>query len=152
MAPLPFQPEHLFLGIVFTIGVIILVIHVLKSKSKYEQFNSVKPVFYMFYTEWCGYSQKMLPVWDLLPKQLVKRIKVKDEAGKILTDKKLEDIIEFKKINCEENETTRKMCQDFKVKYLPTLIFMKGNGEPELYRGAADLNLLFEFTENQMLK
>ncbi len=48
---------------------------------------------------------------DLLPKQVLKRIKVTDEAGKLLTDKKLQDVIEFKKINCEENETTRKMCK-----------------------------------------
>ena len=125
MAPLPFQPEHLFLAIVFIIGTIILVLHVFNNKRKLEKFNSQKPVFYMFYTEWCGYSQKMLPVWDSLPKQLVKRVKVTDETGKRLTDKKLEDIIEFKKINCEENETTRKMCQDFKVKYLPTYFYEK---------------------------
>ena len=44
------------------------------------------------------------------------------------------------------------MCGKFKVKYLPTLIFMGSDGEPKLYRGSADLNTLFEFTKKQVME
>ena len=138
MAPLPFEPEYLFLGIVFAIGAIILAFCVLKSRKNYEKFKE-KPLFYMFYTEWCGYSQKMLPVWESLKKQ----------KAQPLQETTLEEIIEFRKINCEEN---KKMCGKFKVKYLPTLIFMGSDGEPKLYRGSADLNALFEFTKKQVME
>lgn len=141
MAPLPFEPEYLFLGIVFAIGAIILAFCVLKSRNNYEKFQE-KPLFYMFYTEWCGYSQKMLPVWESLKKQKIQP----------LQENTLEEIIDFRKINCEANEDTKKMCSKFKVKYLPTLIFMGSDGEPKLYRGSADLNALFEFTKTQVME
>ena len=64
---------------------------------------------------------KMLPANHYL-EQLVKRVKVTDETGKRLTDKKLEDIIEFK-INCEENETHVKNVSRFQSKYLPNTYF-----------------------------
>lgn len=154
MAPLPFEPEYLFLGIVFIIGAVILVLHVIKSKKIFEKFNNKtkKPMFYMFYTEWCGHSKNMLPVWDSLLKQKVKRIKPVTPANDPLPETTLETIIEFKKINCEENEETQKMCGKFNIKFLPTLVFMKGDGTSEIYKGGPDLDKLFEFTEEQMLK
>ena len=44
------------------------------------------------------------------------------------------------------------MCGKFNIKFLPTLVFMKGDGTSEIYKGGPDLDKLFEFTEEQMLK
>ena len=134
MNPLPFAPEYLLLGIVLLVGLVIVVLRVLKSKKEYEAFQDVneKPVMYMFYTEWCGHSKKMLPVWNTL------------------TQNRIKNRVEFKMVNCEEDEQSKKLCRDFSVKFLPTLVFVKNNGESSMYNGGPDANELLKFTNEQL--
>lgn len=138
MNTLPFPPEYLFLGIVLLVAIIVVVLHVLKSKKEYEAFQSQsqneKPVMYMFYTEWCGHSQKMLPEWETFTE------------NRIVKDK-----VEFKQVNCEKDDTTKKLCRDFSIKFLPTIIFIKNDGEKVMYNEGPDANELLEFTKKQLL-
>lgn len=134
MNPLPFSLECLFYLIVLLVGTIILVLYVLRSKNNYEKFeenNYKKPLFYMFYTEWCGHSQKMLPEWNKLTTEF-------------------SNSIDFKLVNCEKDNTSKNMCSKFKIKYLPTLIFLKQDGTQKIYNGDADINNLISFTEEQI--
>lgn len=136
MNTLPFPPEYLFLGIVLLVAIIVVVLHVLKSKKEYEAYQSQnqKPVMYMFYTEWCGHSQKMLPEWKTFTE------------NRIVKDK-----VEFKQVNCEKDDTTKKLCRDFSIKFLPTIIFIKNDGEKVMYNEGPDANKLLEFTKKQLL-
>lgn len=138
MNTLPFPPEYLFLGIVLLVAIVVVVLHVLKSKKEYEAFQSQnkneKPVMYMFYTEWCGHSQKMLPEWKTFTE------------NRIVKDK-----VEFKQVNCEKDDTTKKLCRDFSIKFLPTIIFIKNDGEKVMYNEGPDANKLLEFTKKQIL-
>lgn len=133
MNKLPIAPEYLLYLIVLLIGITIFTLHVLKSKKIYEKFreSNNKPIFYMFYAEWCGHSKKMLPEWTKLID-------------------KYDTSIDFKLINCEMNKENRNLCKKYKIRYLPTLIFLKQDGTHELYNGGPDINNLVAFTEKQM--
>lgn len=135
MNPLPFPPEYLFLGVVFTIGVVIVILHVLKSKKEYEAFQNYKPVMYMFYTKWCGHSQKMLPIWNSLIK-----------------DRRFTNKLEFKLVNCEKDSESSNLCKKFKIKFLPTIFVQNDIVTKTYYDEGPNLNKLTNFTLKNLVR
>ena len=124
--PLPFPLEYLFIGIVLLVAIAIFLMYLKESKKRYEDFMNSKPQFLMFFTNWCGHSRKMKPVFDEVKNELVTVDKIKNEK------KMLKEIADFKMVNCENDDT--RMCSLFKIKYLPTLILIK-DGKKIKYTG-----------------
>ena len=94
-----FHMEYVFILAVLIVSVMIVVINI-KNTSKF--IGSEKNTVYMFYTNWCGYSRKMLPIWDLVSK------------------KKEFKNLNFKLIDCEKTQN-KTLCGRYKIKYLPTI-------------------------------
>jgi thiol-disulfide isomerase/thioredoxin len=67
-----------------------------------ENFDSKVDKLVLYYAEWCGWSQKILPVWDELEKEILP--------------------VKLEKINCEEN---KEMCK--KIEGYPTIILENKN-------------------------
>ncbi len=81
-----------------------------EQENQTENFgnDSRNPTLKLYYTNWCGWSQKFLPVWD----QLQKILKIKME-----------------KIDCEQN---KELCQG--VPGYPYIVLERGN-EKVVYNG-----------------
>jgi hypothetical protein len=63
----------------------------------------------LYYTEWCGYSQKFLPVWD--------------EFRKYVEDNKLNIVLE--KVDCDKE---KEKCQN--IPGFPTIVLEKEGDKP----------------------
>ena len=141
--PLPFPLEYLFICIVLLVAIGIFFMYLVESKKRYEKFMNSKPQFLMFFTNWCGHSRKMKPIFDEVKNELVTVDKVKNEK------KTLKEIVDFKMINCENDDT--RICSLFKIKYLPTLILIK-NGKKIKYTGGPELEKLYLFLKREAIQ
>lgn len=136
--PLPFPLEYLFIGIVLLVAIGIFTMYLLESKKRYDNFMNSNPKLYMFYTTWCGHSRKMLPVFE----------EVQNESLVVDNNKKnMKEIVDFKGVDCDKD--SRKLCNLFKIKYLPTLILIK-DGKKIKYTGGPELEKLYLFLKKEL--
>lgn len=140
--PLPFPLEYLFIGIVLIVAIGIFSMYLIESKKRYEDFMNSKPQFLMFFTNWCGHSRKMKPIFDEVKNELVTVDKIKNEK------KMLKELVDFKEVDCENDKS--RMCSLFKIKYLPTLILIK-NGKKIKYTGGPELEKLYLFLKRELV-
>lgn len=82
----------------------------INNKDRFTQQH--KPTITIFYTEWCGHSKKMMPIWDEI-------------------SSKYNNNINFKKVNCEDD--TDNKCGINNIRFLPTIIFYKINDNGKEY-------------------
>lgn len=106
----------------------------LKKRNK-ENFTEHLPTLTMYYTNWCGHSKRMLPVYNGLRAALFGQV-------------------DFFKEDCDDTQNGGKQkCIDNGIRYLPTLLFRKThNSEPIKYNGGADINVLRNFIEQELAK
>ena len=114
-----FHMEYVFILAVLIVSVMIVVVNI-KNTSKF--IGSEKNTVYMFYTNWCGYSRKMLPIWDLVSK------------------KKEFNNLNFKLIDCEKTQN-KALCGRYKIKYLPTIIYVHERKILAYNKGAEETEL-----------
>jgi hypothetical protein len=81
----------------------------------------------LYYTEWCGYSQQFLPVWNALKKMIANK-----SSNLILTQEY--DCDKFTNI-CEQNN----------IGGFPTLILHKSDGTKIKYTDARDADTIMSF-------
>jgi thiol-disulfide isomerase/thioredoxin len=97
-----------------------------------EQFTEHLPSLSMYYTDWCGHSRRMLPIFDSLSDAY---------AGRL----------EFIKYDCDDRESGKAQCAENSIRFLPTLLFRKTpHSEPVKYDGGANIEILTEFINNQL--
>jgi len=116
---------------------IVLVLVLLYCRNRSETFESSdsldqsgdqeKYKLILYYTNWCGWSQKFLPTWDKLQEQ------VKD--------------VEFVKIDCEKD---KELCQN--VPGFPFLILEKTSPKKVEYKGDRSIEDVLRFLEKNMEK
>ena len=70
-----------------------------------------KPMLVLFYTDWCGYSQKFAPTFD-----------------KIAKDRNIKKKFAVAYVNCD-NEENRAIMEEYKVDAFPTLFVVNEFGE-----------------------
>ena len=109
--------------IIFVIIIILLVILSLFIYKKIEKFRTNNIKVLLFYTNWCKYSQKMLPEWE----KTIKGFNSKP--------------IDFIKYDCDELPDK---CKQYEIKYLPTIYVIK-NGKKFKYTDDIDYNQLGTF-------
>ena len=98
----------------------------LQSNSPFESFeNNNLPVFNLYYTDWCGWSQKFLPVWTKLENTV--------------NNSNLKDKVKLQKINCVSEKAK---CDG--VPGFPYLILNK-NGKKIKFEQNRDLPTLESF-------
>lgn len=92
----------------FVLVVFIIVIISFCCYKKIESFNqkNKKVEVILFYTEWCKFSQKMLPIWEKVTKAFNSKP------------------INFIKYDCDKNENK---CKEYEINYLPTIYLIKNN-------------------------
>ncbi len=100
-----------------------------------ENFTEHLPTLTMYYTNWCGHSKRMLPVYNSLRSALLGQV-------------------EFFKEDCDDTKNGGKQkCVDNGIRFLPTLLFRKThNSKPVKYNGGADINVLRNFIEQELAK
>lgn len=100
-----------------------------------ENFTEHLPTLTMYYTNWCGHSKRMLPVYNSLRAALLGQV-------------------EFFKEDCDDTKNGGKQkCVDNGIRFLPTLLFRKThNSKPVKYNGGADINVLRNFIEQELAK
>jgi thiol-disulfide isomerase/thioredoxin len=89
----------------FVLFVIITVLITILIYKKLEQFKNPDKVI-LFYTNWCKFSKKMLPVWE--------------ETTRNLSN--IENPIISEKYDCDQNQD---LCKEYDIKVLPTIYFIK---------------------------
>lgn len=98
-----------------------------------ETYESSKPTFTMFYADWCGHSQTMLPVFDEMKKKI-------EEKGLNMN---------VEKIDCEKD---KEKCKSYRVTGYPTLLLIKGDkvGDVEEYSGDRSVEHLVQWCEDRI--
>ena len=106
-----------------------------KRQRLKEGFAEHLPTVTMYYTNWCGHSKKMLPVYNSLRVALLGQV-------------------DFFKEDCDDTKNGGKQkCMDNGVRFLPTILFRKThNSEPVKYNGGPDINVLRNFIEQELTK
>lgn len=66
--------------------------------------DNSKPILRLFYTDWCGFSQRFFPEWE--------KIKNGD----------LKDLINFEQVDCDKSQN---ICNENNIRGYPSLIFEK---------------------------
>jgi thiol-disulfide isomerase/thioredoxin len=88
--------------------------------------NDNKVSIVMYYAPWCGISVQFMPEW----KKLVQKAK---QYG-----------VNTQMINCEENESNVKLCQDKQIEGYPTILVTK-NGKKVEYEGTRDADKILSY-------
>jgi len=105
---------------------LVLVLILLYCKSRSENFGGStsenKHKLVLYYTNWCGWSQKFLPTWD----ELKNRVKN----------------VDFVAIDCEANKD---QCQN--VPGFPYLVLEKVSSNKVQYKGDRSMEDLIEFIQ-----
>lgn len=101
-------------------------VHKLVAKTHDKLINSGKKVFVKYYAPWCGHCKKMAPT-------LEKLLEIISE------DKEFADEIVIANLDGTLNDV------DVEITGYPTLILYNGSGEPEVYKGARDMESLALF-------
>ena len=86
----------------------------------------------MYYTDWCGHSRTMLPIFDSLKDTYL---------GKV----------EFVKHDCDDAESGKKQCSENGIRFLPTLLYRQTpQSEPVKYSGGPNAENLAEFLNTRL--
>ena len=94
------------------------------TKENFEQKKMLKN----FYAPWCGYSKRLMPIWDKL------------------TDMHQDDTnIKIIKVDCQLNPDIAKKNN---INGFPTIILFNENGDKILYTGDRSLESLNDFIKN----
>ena len=110
--------------------VLALAIYVVYNRNeKFTNHVTDKPTLHMFMAPWCGHSQNLLPIWE--------NVKKSEDFKDIL----------FNKVNCDDQI---EMCNKYKIKGLPTLIFEKMDGTQIVYKNKNTEELITEFLESNL--
>jgi hypothetical protein len=97
-----------------------------KQDTKKENFETDSTTLKLYYTNWCGWSQRFLPVWDELSKKAT---------------------IKMEKIDCEKNKDS---CQG--IPGFPYLVLEKEKNEKVTYKGDRTIDDLLQFLEKNSKK
>tara|TARA_B110000261_G_C13045911_1_gene342233 strand:+ start:1066 stop:1428 length:363 start_codon:yes stop_codon:yes gene_type:complete len=108
--------------------VLLVIIFLLLLCNKKEGFTS-HPVFRMYYTTWCGYSQKALPEFEALGNEVI------SDSGQI---------IKIEKVDCDNNE---QLCQTARIEGYPT-IRLEHDSSISDYNGARETESMLEYLKN----
>lgn len=135
------QDQIIIAGIVFAVIVVIIVYsissrkkssHVTKKNTVTQQpmKNAQTPfVLYNFYTNWCGHSQRLMPVWANVEKHLAN-----DQSVTVMA------------LDCDIDENNN-MAQIFGVKGYPTIILQTPT-ENFMYDGPRTVEDIIKFYNN----
>ena len=108
--------------------VLLVIIFLLLLCNKKEGFTS-HPVFRMYYTDWCGYSQRALPEFEALGNEVI------SDSGQI---------IKIEKVDCDKNE---QLCQTARIEGYPTIRLEHNNSSSD-YNGARETESMLEYLKN----
>ena len=114
----------LFIGLIFLFCFIYLISEQ-SVQSGTENKNYTEPVLKLYYTNWCGWSKKFLPVWDQLNN--LKQIS-----------------IPMKKIDCEKNKD---QCNG--IPGFPYVVIERGNNRIE-YKGNRTAKDIINFVKTNV--
>lgn len=97
--------------VILTIFVVNITLLLYYNFEKFSQnSNKSTKIVYLFYTDWCKFSQKMMPIWESVTSEYnISKVK-------------------FVKINCDNSG----YCLKYKIKFLPTII-IDDNGKITKY-------------------
>lgn len=100
------------------------------EKSKEWKYLGNKPAIIDFYADWCGPCRTTMPIMKEL---------AKDYAGKIV----------IYKVNVDKE---RELASLFNASSIPMFVFIPMNGEPQIFRGAADKATYQKIIDEFLLK
>ena len=130
--------DYVTIEIILIIIVILVAVYLIYKQNqnmKLERFSEHLPTLTMYYTNWCGHSKRMLPVFDgVKPRHL--------------------GAVNFIKLDCDDTTGGGKQqCSENRIKYLPTILFRKTpTSDPVKYTGGPDANILNNFVATQLSK
>ena len=133
--------DYVSIEITLIIIVILVSVYLIYNQNKRlnlrkkENFTKHIPTLTMYYTNWCGHSKRMLPVYNSLRAQMLGRV-------------------DFYKEDCDDTKNGGKQkCMDNRIRFLPTILFRKdGNSDPVKYNGGPDASVLKNFIEQELAK
>ena len=133
--------DYVSIEIILIIIVIFVAVFLIYKQNKnmnlkrLERFTEHTPSLSMYYTNWCGHSRRMLPVFNGTEAVFLGRV-------------------EFIKHDCEDRTGDgRQQCSDNKVRFLPTILFRKTpTSDPVKYTGGPDTSTLSNFVETELAK
>ena len=132
-----FKFDYVTIEIILIIIVILVAISLIYKQNRnmnqrrLERFSGHLPSITMYYTNWCGHSRRMLPVFNS---------KQAEYLG----------IVDFVKYDCDSSEG-RPKCSENSIKYLPTILFRKTpTSTPVKYSGGPIDDALKNFLETQL--
>ena len=105
------------------------------NKERFTKHIPEVPTVTMYFTNWCGHSRRMLPVYNTARAKYL---------GKV----------DFFKHDCDDaNGGGKTQCISNKIKFLPTILYRKTkDSEPVLYKGGPDITVLSNFIDQQLPK
>lgn len=108
-----------------------LLLQLYRQQRVKENFSSQhKLKLINFYAPWCGYSQKLLPIWDRLSQRY------NDNRN-----------IELQKIDCDKYP---EMQNKYQIGYYPTIMVVKSTGETAEFTGNPTEENLRKFIQHQV--
>jgi thiol-disulfide isomerase/thioredoxin len=113
----------------FMIVLLVIIFLAILLNKRTENFTS-HPEFTMYYTDWCGYSQKALPEFNNIGSE------VTSDSGQI---------IKIKKVDCVKN---KELCYKARIEGYPTMILEDGSKRVE-YNGPRETEKMLEFLKRQ---
>jgi thioredoxin-like negative regulator of GroEL len=131
--------DYVSIEITLIIIVILVSVYLIYNQNKRlnlkENFTEHLPTLTMYYTNWCGHSKRMLPVYNSLRAQMLGRV-------------------DFYKEDCDDTKNGGKQkCMDNGIRFLPTILFRKDdNSDPVKYNGGPDASVLTNFIEQELAK
>jgi len=102
---------------------------VARLDEQVKQLGEKHATFYLFYTDWCPYSKKVMPIWDKIQSKFDSKIKDTDY------------VIDYVKIN---GESQAKDLEQFQTDYLADAQKNKIDGYPSIYMVKDDQVVEFE--------
>lgn len=132
-----FKFDYVTIEIILIIIVILVAVYLIykqnrnMNQKRLERFSEHLPSLTMYYTNWCGHSKRMLPVFNSVSPGFL---------GKV----------DFVKYDCDATDGKQK-CSENRIKYLPTILFRKTpTSTPVKYSGGPDDEVLNNFVETQL--
>jgi thiol-disulfide isomerase/thioredoxin len=126
--------DYVTIEIILIVIVIFVAIFLIYKQSRNfkEKYTNSLPTFSMYYTEWCGHSRRMDPIFENVKKAYSGRI-------------------EFVKHDCDDKEGGKAQCSENNIRFLPTLLYRKTpQSDPVKYSGGPNENIIQEFLNNML--